>query len=697
MREALAYIRQSDRSLLQFLEEVTGRQLTPELLREYKKYYLFELKILYGVNAFDLDQDRVNTDAMTDLIETQIPVEVCTRFKLMPLEILKGDRPSVLVAMVDPNNLESIDELKRILERKNLGFQRRVITLEDYQKLLDKFYNKQAQKQEQKQKQKLEKLFDVSEIVENLNPLREEEREEDDDELGTLDEGNEAPVIKLVNKIIIKALQQNVSHIHIEPQEDNLRIRFRKDRVLNEGFSPLPKGITQAVVNRLKVMAELEIGQKRTPQQGKIRRIFQGQKVDLRMTVLPGRYGEKVVLRVFNQSATRLNLDGLIIDKNTLSKVREMCQSSFGLILVTAPAYGGKSTTLYSLLAELNNQKLNISTIEDSIEYYLPGINQFQLVSESETNQEYTSIMEFLLLQDVDVVMIEQIQEETRAKKAVEAAMSCLVLAGLVKTTDAATPITRLLQMGIEPSILADTLVGVINQRLIRRVCSKCRISCKPTTEELARYGLSPTQVSDGTFYRAKTLTNIEIAKTREIICSQCEGMGYLGQVGVYEVLQMSDRLRTLIADRPDSKTLIKFAIEEGMITLSTYAQNLVIQGYTTFEELQRVFGENYLLQSTQENRKTNDDQQQKLATQIKVLTNELQQIKQMINSGSITSTQALQNTEAIAAFFQKQEQFNKQFKVLARHLQQLKQQVDADSISPPLTLQNYETIPDPW
>ncbi|MBR8828347.1 MAG: type II/IV secretion system protein [Gomphosphaeria aponina SAG 52.96 = DSM 107014] len=593
MRQALASTRKSGRPLLQVVEEITGRKLTPDLLRQYKKHHLFELKILYGVDSLDPELHPVTTDEMADLIETLIPIDLCTRFKLMPLKKIEGNNKAILVAMVDPDHLETLDELKRILERKNLELQRMVITAEDHQRLLDQYYNKKSERDQEKQRlaneREQEKFFDVSELVEKLEPITEEEDDDDGDDIGKANEGDEAPVIKLVNKILIKALQQGASDIHVEPQEESLRIRFRKDGVLQEAFDSLPRHITTAVVARLKIIADLDIAERRLPQDGKIRRIFQGRKVDFRVNSLPSRYGEKICMRILDNSATQLGLDKLISDEETLAIVREMAQRPFGLLLVTGPTGSGKSTSLYSVLAERNEPGVNISTAEDPIEYSLPGITQVQVIREK--GMDFASILRAFMRQDPDVILVGETRDKETAKTAIEAALTGHLVLTTLHTNDAPGAIARLDEMGIEPFMVSGSLIGVLAQRLMRRVCSECRIAYTPTQEELARYGLSAVAESEITFYKANSLTVDQIleAKAAGNLCLKCNGGGYKGRVGVYEVMRMTERLAALINEGATTDRLKEAAVEEGMTTILAYSLNLVRQGYTTLEEVERV------------------------------------------------------------------------------------------------------------
>jgi type IV pilus assembly protein PilB len=589
MQQALIETRKSGRPLTDVLQQVTGRPLPPELQRQYKKHHLFELKILFGVESLDPEINNVDEKEMVELISILIPIDICRRYRLIPLRRLSSNR--VLLAMVDPDNLEAIDDVNRILRPKDIGIQRLVVTPQDYDNLLEKYHSVQSeldQERERVEKEKaLEKLGDLTDIVDNIEGAG-EVREAADDDLGDND-ANQAPVINLVNKILAKALQEGTSDIHVEPQEETLRIRFRKDGVLHQAFDPLPRKITPAVVARFKIMAELDIAERRLPQDGKIRRLFQGRKVDFRVNTLPSRYGEKVCLRILDNSATQLGLDKLITDEHTLQIVRDLASRPFGLILVTGPTGSGKSTSLYSVLAERNHPGVNISTAEDPIEYSLPGITQVQVIREK--GMDFSSILRAFMRQDPDVILVGETRDKETAKTAIEAALTGHLVLTTLHTNDAAGAIARLDEMGVEPFMISGALLGVLAQRLMRRVCSECRIAYHPTKEELARFGLSAGNEEEITFYKANSLLPEEIQEARDkgTICPKCNGSGYKGRVGVYEVMQNSERIQVLINQGATTDRIKEAAVEEGMITILAYSLNLVRQGYTTLDEVERV------------------------------------------------------------------------------------------------------------
>lgn len=592
LKQALVQMKQTGRSLPQEIETVTGNPLTPELYRQYKKHYLFELKVLYGVDSVDPEIKPVANREMAQLIHELIPLDTCRRYKILPLARQEGDPPSVLVAMVDPDNLDAQDELQRILRLKGLELRRLVITKDDFEQLLEQFYEIKGELEQEKEKKKKEKeidnLADLTDIVGSLDANFQEAASDDADSLDSKD-ANQAPVINLVNKILAKALQEGTSDIHVEPQEETLRIRFRKDGVLHQAFDPLPRKITPAVVARFKIMADMDIAERRAPQDGKIRRIYQGRKVDFRVNTIPSRYGEKVCLRILDNSATQLGLDFLISNPDTLQTVRELAGRPYGLFLVTGPTGSGKSTSLYSVLAERNSPGVNINTAEDPIEYALPGITQVQVIREK--GMDFSSILRAFMRQDPDVILVGETRDKETAKTAIEAALTGHLVLTTLHTNDAAGAIARLDEMGVEPFMVSGALLGVLAQRLMRRVCTECRVPYNPNREELSRFGFSVSEEGQISFYKANTLTPDEIHAARQngSLCPKCNGSGYKGRVGVYEVMRNSERIAALINEGATTDRIKDCAVEEGMVTLLAYSLNLVQEGHTTLDEVERV------------------------------------------------------------------------------------------------------------
>ncbi len=584
LKQALVDSRANSHPLTEVLEALTGKALPVELQHQYKKQQLFELKIVYGLNAVDIASDRVNKLQVSQLINTFISVDSCRQLKLLPIGKTDGDPPILTIAMIDPANLQVKNDLDKILRPHGIAWRSEVIAPEDYQKLLDGYLDDRIQQDEADSSKKNLSIeldnFDTPELG-----MAEDEINDEIDVAGA----EAAPVVKLVNQILAKALVDKASDIHIEPQEEGLRIRFRKDGVLREAFPVLPKHIIPAVVSRFKIISELDIAERRLPQDGRIRRTFEGRKVDFRVSTLPSRHGEKVCMRILDNSSTQLGLDKLISDAPTLALVREMGSRPFGLILVTGPTGSGKSTTLYSLLAEQNDPGVNISTAEDPIEYSLPGINQVQVIREKGMN--FASILRAFMRQDPDIILVGETRDQETAKTSMEAALTGHMVMTTLHTNDAAGSIPRLDEMGVEPFMVSAALIGVVAQRLLRRVCNECYLPYTPTREELARFGLSASGDSVITFYRANELTNdaIEIARSAGQLCKKCNGIGYRGRVGVYEVMQITEELAALINQRASATLIKETAVQQGMKTLLSYSLQLVQEGHTTLNEVERV------------------------------------------------------------------------------------------------------------
>jgi type IV pilus assembly protein PilB len=584
LKQALVDSRANNHPLTDVLESMTGKALPAELQHQYKKQQLFELKIVYGLNAVDIASAQIDKIQVRELINTFISADSCRQLKLLPIGRLEGDPPILTVAMIKPDDLQAKNDLDKILRPHGIAWRSEVIAPEDYQKLLDGYLDERIQQDEANNSQK-----NLSIEIDNFDaPELGNAEDEMNDEIDVAG-AEAAPVVKLVNQILAKGLLDKVSDIHIEPQEEGLRVRFRKDGVLRQTFPILPKHIIPAVISRFKIISELDIAERRLPQDGRIRRTFEGRKVDFRVSTLPSRYGEKVCMRILDNASTQLGLDKLISDLPTLETVRAMGSRPFGLILVTGPTGSGKSTTLYSLLAERNDPGVNISTAEDPIEYALPGINQVQVIREKGMN--FASILRAFMRQDPDIILVGETRDQETAKTSMEAALTGHMVMTTLHTNDAAGSIARLDEMGVEPFMVSAALIGVVAQRLLRRVCVECRSPYMPSREELARFGLSAAGDAVITFYKANELSNdsIESAKVAGNLCKNCNGVGYRGRIGVYEVMQITDELATLINQRAPSAIIKETAVQQGMKTLLSYSLQMVQEGHTTLTEVERV------------------------------------------------------------------------------------------------------------
>ena len=397
----------------------------------------------------------------------------------------------------------------------------------------------------------------------------------------SLRDSETSPVVNLVNRILLQALQLGASDIHVEPQQAGLQVRFRQDGVLQSYSKPLPSRLVPAVTSRFKIMADLDIAERRQAQDGRIRRRYQERTVDFRVNSLPSRFGEKIVLRLLDSSATQLGLDTLITDPAALELVRNLGAKPFGMILVTGPTGSGKSTTLYSLLAERNDPGINISTVEDPIEYTLPGITQCQV--NRDKGFDFSTALRAFMRQDPDVLLVGETRDLETAKTAIEAALTGHLVLTTLHCNDAPSAIARLSEMGVEPFMVSASLIGIVSQRLLRKVCNHCCESYQPDANELGRFGLMTHSEADVRFVRAHHHDGDGQA------CPHCQGSGYRGRVGVYEVLRMNEELATAVARGATTDVIRRLALESGMTTLLGYSLELVRRGQTTLEEVGRM------------------------------------------------------------------------------------------------------------
>ena len=397
----------------------------------------------------------------------------------------------------------------------------------------------------------------------------------------SLQDAKASPVVALEDRILLQAMSVGASDIHVEPQQKGLRLRYRQDGVLQQYVEPLPSRLIPAVTSRFKILADLDIAERRQAQDGRIRRRYRDRVVDFRVNTLPSRFGEKVCLRLLDSSATQLGLDKLISNPTTLELVRDLGAKPFGMILVTGPTGSGKSTTLYSLLAERNDPGINISTVEDPIEYTLPGITQCQV--NREKGFDFATALRAFMRQDPDVLLVGETRDLETAKTAIEAALTGHLVLSTLHANDAPSTIARLDEMGVETFMVSAALIGIVSQRLMRRVCTTCREAYQPDERELGRFGLMAGAESDVVFYRAKRHDGTGKS------CPKCKGSGYKGRVGVYEVLRMNEELATAVSSGASTDVIRQLALESGMVTLLGYSLDLVREGHTTLEEVGRM------------------------------------------------------------------------------------------------------------
>ncbi|NLF26242.1 MAG: type II secretion system ATPase GspE [Deltaproteobacteria bacterium] len=385
-------------------------------------------------------------------------------------------------------------------------------------------------------------------------------------------EDDDAPIIRYVNAIIFKASSERASDVHVEPYEDKLKVRFRIDGVLYDIASE-DKAFQASIISRIKVMAGLNIAEKRLPQDGRIGLKIAGKDVDIRVSTVPTQFGERVVLRLLDKTTTVLDLEQIGLQGRNLEIVERLIQKPNGIILVTGPTGSGKTTTLYSCLTRINTPELNILTVEDPIEYQLNGIGQMQV--NPKIDFTFANGLRAILRQDPDVVMVGEIRDTETAEIAIHASLTGHLVLSTLHTNDSCGAITRLLDMNIEPFLVASSLLGVMAQRLVRRLCPYCRIESQISDVELQELGLDPAEISSRTVYRRG-----------EDTCPHCQNTGYTGRTGIHEMLLMNDQVRSLVLQRVDSGTIKNLMLKQGFETLRIDGARKVMEGITSLEEV---------------------------------------------------------------------------------------------------------------
>lgn len=470
------------------------------------------------------------------------------------IPVLKiGDR--LTCAMIDPWNVFAIDELRM---RTNLIIEPAVATESEIKKAQNEHYGAKGSMEDILNAIEKERP-DVASAGETLDVKRLEGVAE------------EPLVVRLVNMIIMKAVQQRASDIHIEPEENELKTRFRIDGMLHEVESA-PKHLQSAIVSRIKIMASLDIAERRIPQDGRFDINMGGQKIDVRVSCMPTIYGENVVLRLLDVSTALLDLKDLGFSKEILAKYERLISRPHGIILVTGPTGSGKTTTLYASLNKINTVEKNIITIEDPVEYKLAGVRQIQI--NPKVKLTFANGLRSILRQDPNVIMVGEIRDQETAEIAVHAALTGHLVFSTLHTNDAAGAITRLIDIGAEPFLLSSALIGVLAQRLVRMICKDCAQVYVPTKEALEDIGLDESRKIK--FYRGRG-------------CSRCMDSGYRGRIGIFELMIMDDKMRNLVVSKASSGTIKKEALSSGTVALLDDGIRKIEEGLTTVEEVLRV------------------------------------------------------------------------------------------------------------
>jgi general secretion pathway protein E len=484
-----------------------------------------------------------------------IPYSFVRKHLLLPISQIESE---VIVAVSDPLNLDAIDELRLILNREiKTVYAPEPILLSA---ISDCYHTQEGA---------------ASEFLANLSEHGSSKTENSEklEVYDLLDIKEEAPIIKLLNLILSEAIQQGVSDIHFEPFENDLKVRYRIDGVLQQRHSP-PREYQGHLITRIKVLAKLDIAEHRLPQDGRIKLKMGGREIDFRVSTIPVAHGERIVLRILDKGNVVVGIEQLGMLPSHADIFKNLISLSEGIVLVTGPTGSGKTTTLYSALWEIYNEETNIMTIEDPIEYKLKGIAQMSV--HPKIGLTFAQGLRHILRQDPDAIMIGEIRDTETAEIAIQAALTGHLVMSTLHTNDASSAIPRLIDMGIEPYLLSSTIAGVLAQRLVRKVCPNCRERYTPSEEELQELSLSLENLNGNALYRGKG-------------CSHCFGSGYKGRHGIYELMQVNIALQSQIAKNANAIELRKLAINQGMTSLRQHGAHLVKAGITTVSEVLRV------------------------------------------------------------------------------------------------------------
>jgi type IV pilus assembly protein PilB len=489
----------------------------------------------------------VNQIEFSEELKSIIPDNVARRLNVLPVKL---DKNILHIATNDPTNVFNIDEVARIT-RKDLEIS--VISLDDYLKAFDKIYGSE------------DKLFKIAESVERSI------LEMGSDEKFLENVAENSPAVSLVDAIISKAVGEKASDIHIEPDEENLRIRFRVDGILHEVVI-LNRILHPAIISRIKIMSNMNIAEKRVPQDGRFKIKINFKDIDFRVSTLPTSYGEKIVMRVLDRSKAMLELKNIGMDNHSLEVYQSIVEKPYGIILISGPTGSGKTTTLYATLNQLNSIDKNIVTVEDPIEYNFKLINQVQVDEAAEVT--FASALRSILRQDPDIIMVGEIRDKETAEISIQASLTGHLVLSTIHTNDAISSVTRLVDMGIEPFLVSTSVIGLIGQRLVRKVCSNCKTEYTPENELLDRIGYD---------------LNSQIKFVRGEGCPECHYTGYSGRIGIYEVLKVDSKIRELINKNASIDIIKDYAINNGFRTMYQSGMLLAKAGITTLEEVMRV------------------------------------------------------------------------------------------------------------
>ncbi|MBN2332333.1 MAG: type IV-A pilus assembly ATPase PilB [Deltaproteobacteria bacterium] len=508
------------------------------------------LCVQYGVPAVNLRDFKID-----EQVASLIPTDVINKYLTIPINRVGS---TLIVATCDPSNISAIDDIKFIT-----GYNVEIVVAP-----------------ETVIKETIEKLYDSTSVLEDVMSTFDDAemeliQEEDEVSVGELKrETEDAPVIRLVNLILVDAIRKGASDIHLEPYEKLFRVRYRIDGVLHEVMKP-PMKLKNAIISRLKIMSELDIAERRLPQDGRIKmKIGKGKTMDFRVSVLPTLFGEKIVLRLLDQSNLQLDMTKLGFEETPLAQVKDAIYRPYGMVLVTGPTGSGKTTTLYSALSDLNKISDNIMTAEDPVEFNLQGINQVQI--REKIGLTFAAALRSFLRQDPDIILVGEMRDLETAEISIKAALTGHLVLSTLHTNDAPSTVTRLINMGVEPFLIVSSLNLIMAQRLARQICQNCREPEEIPVKALIQAGIPEAKAAETVCFKGKG-------------CGNCNNTGYKGRIALYEVMPMTDGLKTAVIEGANTIELKQMAIENGMKSLRQSGLSKMIEGVTSFQEVLRV------------------------------------------------------------------------------------------------------------
>ena len=484
----------------------------------------------------------------------KVPIQFLKKYKMVPVVVPNG----AFIAFNDPLLFQPLDDLRLLL-----GLDGIKVVLTPYSAILSTInfaYDMSSDSAEQV----------IQDMHEEDTDLIISEIEETGD---LLEDTSDAPIIKLVNLMLSQAVKARASDIHIEPAQNRIKIRYRVDGVLYDRLSP-PKHIQATLTSRIKIMAKMNIAEKRLPQDGRIEIRIADKNVDIRVSTIPTSFGERVVMRLLDKTNVLLKVSDLGMPENRLKEFDDLIRSAHGILLVTGPTGSGKTTTLYAALSTINRSDINIITIEDPVEYQIEGIGQIQVNPKIELT--FAKGLRSIVRQDPDVILVGEIRDLETAEIAIQSALTGHLVFSTLHTNDASSAVTRLIDMGIESFLVTSSVLAILAQRLVRTICADCREEYTPDKESLQSIGIDPDMAEGRKFYRGRG-------------CSSCLNTGYLGRTGIFELMMLDDRIKNLILKTSDANAIKRRAVEQGMVTLRQDGAQKVLNGVTTIEEIFRV------------------------------------------------------------------------------------------------------------